>query len=145
MANDLNYLARRMGHYAKQVERNAPLAVRLVATSIAPVLVYATPVDTSRARVNWQAAIASVPSGVLFPYPDKPPSPDYGGATATSQIIGTAKLYAGGSYIAIANNTPYIQKLNQGSSAQAPAAFVQQAVMVGIRSLHGFRILRDGN
>lgn len=145
MANDLNYLARRMRQYSKAVERNAPLVVQLVARSIAPVLVYGTPVDTSRARVNWQAAIGSVPSGVLFPYPDKPPSPDYGGSTAVSQIIGAVSAYPGGSYVAIANNTPYIQKLNQGSSAQAPAAFVQQAVLVGIRSLHGFRILRNVN
>lgn len=145
MANDFNSLARRMSELSRAVERNAPLVVSLVVRSMAPVLVYATPVDTSRARLNWQAAIGSIPATVLYPEPDKPPSPSYGGATAVAAIIGVSKNYAGGSYIAIANNAPYIQKLNRGSSAQAPASFVQQAIMVGIRSLNGFRILRDVN
>lgn len=145
MAKDFNGLAKRMSELSKTVERNAPLVVSLVARNIAPVLVYSTPVDTSRARLNWQAGIGSIPDSVLYAKPDKPPSPGYGGATAVAAIIATARTYAGGSYIAIANNAPYIQKLNQGSSAQAPALFVQQAIMVGIRSLNGFRILRDVN
>lgn len=145
MANDLAYLARRMQQLSKNITKNAPRAVGTVVTAIGPVVVYGTPVDTSRARVNWQPAIGHVPTGVLFPYPDKPPAPDYGGREAVRAIVATAKAYPGGSYIAVVNNAPYIQKLNNGWSAQAPAAFVQQAVMVGIRSLNGFRILRDVN
>lgn len=141
MATDLNGLARRMTQIASTVERNAPRAVREVAKAIAPVLVYATPVDTSRARANWQAGIAHVPTSVLYAEPDSPPSPDYGGQAATSAIIATANLYPGGSYLAIANNVRYIQRLNQGWSSQAPAMFVQQAVMVGLSTLRGFRIL----
>lgn len=145
MANDLNYLARRMGELARNVERNAPRAVREVAIAIGPVLVYATPVDTSRARVNWQVGTGMIPTGVLFAAPDKPPSPDYGGSIAVAAILAAARNYAGGSYLAIANNSPYIQRLNNGWSGQAPASFVQQAVMVGLRSLRGFRILRNVN
>lgn len=145
MANDLSALARIMDGYATRVERNAPLVVRLIATIITPTLVYATPVDTSRARVNWQAGIGTIPSSTLFDKPDKPPSPDYGAVTAINAILATAATYAGGSYIAIANNLVYIQKLNDGYSAQAPAAFVQRAVATGIRSLNGFRILGNAN
>lgn len=145
MANDLSALSRIMHQYAARVERNGPLVVQIVARAIAPTLVYATPVDTSRARLNWQVAIGSIPQGTLFDKPDKPPSPGYGAVTAINAILGTAGTYAGGSYLAIANNLSYIQKLNDGSSAQAPSAFVQQAVATGIRSLHRFRILRDVN
>lgn len=143
--NDLTFLARRMSQYASAVERNAPQVVVQVATTIAPVLVYATPVDTSRARANWQAGIGTVPGGVLFAYPQAPGSPDYGGQAAVAQIVATSRTYAGGSYIAIANNLPYIQRLNNGYSAQAPAAFVRLAIVAGIRSLQGFRILRNVN
>lgn len=145
MAKDLSALTRIMNEYAARVDRRAPLAVRLVATAMAPTLIYSTPIDTSRARLNWQAGIGSVPSGTLFDKPDKPPSPAYGAVTAINAILATAATYAGGSYLAIANNLSYIQKLNDGYSAQAPKAFVQQAVATGIRSLHGFRILRNGN
>ena len=145
MAKDLSALARIMDQYATRVERNGPLVVRIVAKAIAPTLVYSTPIDTSRARLNWQAAIGSVPSGTLFDKPDKPPSPAYGAVTAINAILATAATYAGGSYLAIANNLSYIQKLNDGYSAQAPKAFVQQAVATGIRSLRSFRILRNGN
>lgn len=145
MAKTLGDLAKTMEVYATRVERNVPLVIQLVVKSLTPTLVYSTPVDTSRARVNWQAGINSVPGGTLFGKPDKPPSPDYGARTAIDAILATADTYAGGGYIAIANNLPYIQKLNDGYSAQAPAAFVQLAVATGIRSLRGVRILRNGN
>ncbi len=141
MANDLDFLARRLNQIASTVERRAPMVVKHIATAMAPVLVYATPVDTSRARANWQAGIGVVPQSVLFSEPDKPPSADYGGRAAVSAILGTVASYPGGSYLAIANNVPYIQRLNRGWSAQAPAAFVQQSVAVGIRALRRFRIL----
>ena len=145
MANDLSYLATRMASYAKAVERNSTVVVREAAKAIAPSLVFATPVDTSRARANWQAGIGHIPSDVKFGKPDKPPSPDYGGQAAVAAIIGTANAYAGGSYLAIANNAPYIVRLNEGWSGQAPAMFVQRAVAVGLTKIRGFRILSNGN
>lgn len=139
--HDLAAFAKRMDELADRVERNAPKAVGKVVQAISRPLVMGTPVDTSRARMNWQAAIGAVPSGTLFAYPDKPGSPEIGGTQAIANLNAIARQYKGGSYIAIANNLPYIQKLNQGWSAQAPAAFVQMAVMAGLNSLKGFRVL----
>ena len=145
MANDLAYLAKRLAELATIVDKNGPKIVRKTVLSIGPVLVYSTPLDTSRARLNWQPAIGSLPSGVLFAYPDKPPSPDYGERTAVAAINAVANSYAGGSYIAIVNNTPYIQKLNEGWSSQAPAAFVEQSIAIGLRAVKQFRMLRNVN
>lgn len=145
MANDLNYLARRMKELAATIESNGPKLVTNVVVEIGLVLVYKTPVDTSRARLNWQASIGSVPSNVLFPYPDKPPAPDYGGSTAVANIIATANKYKGGSFVALTNNVDYIQTLNSGSSSQAPAAFVEQSIAVGLRVVEKFRMLRNVN
>lgn len=145
MANGLDYLERRMKELSQIIAANGPKVVAKVVISIGPIIVYATPVDTSRARANWQSAIGSVPSDVLFPYPDKPPSPDFGGRTAVANILATAKAYKGGSYIAIANNVDYIQKLNDGGSAQAPAAFVEQSIAIGLRAVRKFRMLSNVN
>lgn len=143
MSRDLDYLVQRMERIARTVEVNAPRAVTTVALAIAPVLVYATPVDTSRARANWRGSIGGVPSDILYAFPDRPPTPNTGAPLGIRSITDAANRYAGGSYLAISNNTPYIQKLNDGWSSQAPAAFVQLAIVAGIRSLRGFRILRN--
>jgi hypothetical protein len=45
--------------------------------------------------------------------------------------------------IHISNNLPYIGPLNDGHSKQAPAAFVQMAVMDGLATVRGAKILRE--
>jgi hypothetical protein len=45
--------------------------------------------------------------------------------------------------IHIVNNLPYIVPLNQGHSKQAPAGFVEMAVMKGIQHLQALRILDE--
>lgn len=142
--NDLDHLAKRMAELAARVNRNAPKAVARVVAALASPLVFSTPVDTSRARANWQAGVGVIPTGILYPEPDKPPTADEGGNLGVASIQAAAARYGqgwGNSYIAIANNVPYILKLNQGSSGQAPANFVQIAIMAGLHSLNGFRIL----
>lgn len=145
MPNDLAYLARRMKDLANTVEANGPKLVTAIVTNLGPTLIYSTPVDTSRARINWQPSIGSVPSDVLFPYPDKPPAADYGGKTAVSNILSLANKFKGGTYFAITNNLDYIQDLNNGTSAQAPAAFVEQSIAMAMRAVEKFRMLRNAN
>ena len=144
---DLDHLAKRMAAIAAQVNRNAPKAVARVASALASPLVFTTPVDTSRARANWQAGVGVIPTNILYAEPDKPPTADEGGNLGVASIQAAAARYGqggGNSYIAIANNVPYILKLNNVSSGQAPANFVQISIMVGLNSLKGFRIL-NGN
>ena len=45
--------------------------------------------------------------------------------------------------IHITNNAPHIQPLNDGHSKQAPAGFVQIAVMEGLAGLRRARIVED--
>ena len=42
----------------------------------------------------------------------------------------------------ISNNVAYIGRLNAGSSAQAPAGFVEEAVSTGVSAIQGARVLR---
>lgn len=96
-------------------------------------LIEATPIDTGWARANWIPNVGR-PSG---------PSQPEGGATPnvsaarSQQSSGEADILT--SYtiergrIYISNGVPYITRLNDGHSNQAPAGFVEQAVDKALR------------
>lgn len=124
------------------VEVGAKDTVRRTALAVDQTLVLSTPVDTGRARSNWVVSLSSPAPGTINPY-----VPGQGGSTGASNAAAAIKQaqaqisgYNGGS-IFITNNLPYIKPLNDGSSAQAPAGFVQAAVQAGIRAVKGARLL----
>lgn len=84
-------------------------------------IVLSTPVDTGRARGNWQVTIAQ-PSEAVLDNGDK-----NGIATITK---GLAVLTALPSFqvVYIANNLEYIEFLEDGTSKQAPEGMVSMTV-----------------
>ncbi len=139
---DLNNLAKSMNFIAETVAKRAVEVVKDVANKVGPTVVYATPVDTSRARMNWQGSVANPSTKVLAAYPDAPASPAEGPAIAIASIRAATGSYTGQKGgIWIVNNLSYIQKLNDGSSGQAPANFVAQAVLAGIQSVQTAKLL----
>ncbi len=97
------------------------LMVRKIGLELFSRVIMRTPVDKGRARANWQVAINSAPSGVLD-LNDKD-----GSATISAADAAMTGLKAGDT-IYLANNLPYIQKLEDGSSKQAPAGMVALSV-----------------
>ena len=84
-------------------------------------VILGTPVDEGRARGNWQASVHA-------PITKETETKDKGGHSTISKaesVTGSAKL---GDVVYLANNLPYIGKLNSGSSTQAPAMFVEANV-----------------
>lgn len=138
----LNDLAMRMRRTAQAVGVNSQLAVKHVAKAVGTTVVYATPIDTSRARMNWQASVGTPKTGVLLPYPSQPASTADGVRVALASVesaIGEYSGQAGGFWIV--NNLEYIGALNDGWSGQAPADFVAQSVLAGVRSLSTVKLL----
>lgn len=126
------------------VEVNTDALVRKVALAVDRVVVTQTPVDTGRARANWQAAIGAAPGGEVGQYPA-----GAGGATgaaaaaqAIAQAQGVVAGYKGGEVIHLTNNLPYIQRLNEGHSDQAPAGFVQAGIDAAIRAVKRAKIIK---
>lgn len=114
---------------AQNVSDNADRLVRRCALAIDATVVLATPVDTGRARGNWQVEIGSPASGVTD-------SLDPSGAGAVREGKGVIESYKGDKNgIYITNNLPYIERLNQGWSKQAPAGFVEEAIQVGVSAI----------
>lgn len=92
-------------------------------------LIETTPVDTGWARANWAPAIGT-PNiedlrGIV------PDARDAASAGAQQQqalaTVATGYKLSMGK-VFVTNNVPYISRLNDGSSAQAPAGFVQRAI-----------------
>lgn len=97
----------------KATREQASLATRAISLRVLSGVVLRTPVDTGRARANWQVAIGAGRSGEVE-------SEDKGGGstiTAGGQTIAGQK---GFDQVALTNNLPYIGKLEDGSSKQAP-------------------------
>lgn len=110
------------------VADNADRLVRRCALAVDAAVVIATPVDTGRARANWQVEIGHAASGVVNEV-------DKSGQGAIASGAKVIQAYKGGSSINLTNNLPYIERLNDGWSAQAPAGFVERAVQIGVNAV----------
>ena len=136
--SDLRTFGARIKLIGKNLETNADKLKRRVALAVDAAVVMATPVDTGRARANWQVetdgpAVGTIP---VF-YEGKSGTTSGQNAQAAidqgQKVIEAARA---GQAFHITNNLPYIGGLNDGYSAQAPAGFVQKAVREGIDVVH---------
>jgi len=96
--------------------------VRAVALIVDAELVNMTPVDTGRARANWNPSLNTPDPTIREPGQKKSIDPVASAFKLTDTIL-------------ISNNLPYIKPLNNGSSKQAPAGFVDAALAKGKRAV----------
>lgn len=138
-----NQFARNMTKLAKTVEQRQHERVNKLALSITLKLLQDTPVDTAQAISNWILSLGGPADEQIGPY-----TPGEFGSTRQMNI-GAAYNVAMfgisdrnlGQTIYIQNSLPYIVKLNNGWSAQAPSGFFQTDVMNAVRSARGFKVL----
>lgn len=96
-------------------------------------LVYVTPVDTSQALSNWVLTTEEPWNLFIDPHVEgfqgssQRASAEFALEAGEQQI----KLSRPGESLFISNNAPYIVKLNEGSSQQAPAGFVERSILIG--------------
>lgn len=124
------------GFNAEDIARNIMRELKLVREQLGVVfiqdIVPRTPVDTGHARRNWQ-----VNWGV--PNFNELPGVDRAGANTVQN--GLSKIRAGRDRnaflpLVIENNVPYIDKLNQGSSKQAPPMFIDLAIQRAVNQIN---------
>lgn len=134
-----------MRQIGKNVETGTNKVTKRAALVIDQSLVLGTPVKTGRARSNWVVQLISPARSVIEPYA---PGDNLGigetqnAAAALAQgraVIATRQL---GQDIYISNNVDYIGDLNDGSSAQAAAGFVENAIDAGNDVIRSAKILR---
>ena len=109
--------------------------IKKIALDVTANLIETTPIDTGWARSNWVPQIgAPFLDPVGSPAAIDPSQQEQGQAAILGYEIEVGAVF-------ITNNVPYIVRLNEGSSAQAPSGFVQlaieKAVTEDIRSFRG--------
>jgi hypothetical protein len=139
---DLKDLAKRLQSMAADLDQTAVKSAVAIAEAILVELAYSTPVDTSKALSNWQVTTGmrrTLRSQVLPPYfPGKSGSTFMENAGSTIEAGKNAlQNKKAGDRILISNVLPYINRLNDGWSAQAPAGFVERAVLIGRKVAEG--------
>ncbi len=124
----LNAFTRDLRAFGIGIEEEVNAVKRKAALRVLTGVTLATPVDSGRARGNWTVSIGA-PDGSVAETTDKS-----GGATIAkgSAVISRALPR---DTIFIANSLPYIVSLNDGSSRQAPAKFVERAVQAAVESI----------
>jgi hypothetical protein len=135
MAQDLGQFAKKMRAYAKRAEPAVAGVVKKLVTQIVEEVATSTPIDTGQARANW---LTSIGTPITY-YKANAGS----NSAANESIDMAAKVMAswnGQGDIHIANNLPYIAKLNAGSSQQAPKLFVQAAVLRARYTLQSMKL-----
>lgn len=97
-------------------------------------LIKTTPVDTGWARSNWIPSFGESFTGTDGTRESVVTSRQQSGLTdvLTNYAISKGNIY-------ISNNVPYILLLNDGSSRQAPAGFVQQSIARAISQVFSRR------
>lgn len=109
--------------------------IKIIVLDATANLIEDTPRDTGWARSNWIPSIGKQRE-------DTDGSPE--AVSQAAQQLGIAQVAT--SYtlergpIYITNNVPYIRRLNDGWSKQAPAGFIQAAILRAVASAFGARV-----
>lgn len=131
----LGEFARRIRRRARQIEEGVDEVVIKTAGAVNQAVVLATPVDTGRARANWQVGLGAPERAVR-----EEEDPSGSGTIGRNNLVISGR--APRQTIYLSNNVDYIGRLNEGSSSQAPAGFVEEAVAAGVRAVRSARVIR---
>jgi hypothetical protein len=111
----------------------ANLVSQNIISGVADEVIFNTPVDTGRARANWQLGVEKVPTKIFEN------SFDADGNATANKLKSLIPENVLGLSIYIANNLPYIHELENGKSKQAPVG------MVALTQLRFKTIIRNSN
>ena len=108
-----------MAKFAENAGKSLEATGQGIALSLFTAIIKDTPVDTGRARGNWQATIGTPARGVI----DRS-----GDAGAIAEVTSESKNFEAGTVFYLTNSLPYIYGLEYGRSKQSPAGMVRKNV-----------------
>ena len=129
---DLRRYPQRLRQLRTAYENGSQDVFRRVVLESLTQIVLRTPVDTGAARANWTVNAGVVGTGSA--------DPDRTDENGSQTIINGQNVVLRGppvdAYV-ISNALPYIQRLNEGSSAQARARYIERSVNNATRRVLG--------
>ena len=121
MSNELAQFNREIDAFARKIPDRATVLQKKVALEALQRLVSKTPVDTGRARGNWQVTIGDPATGQLEVL-------DINGAETITQGLAAIADLPAYQVVWISNNVDYIESLEHGHSKQAPQGMLAVTV-----------------
>jgi hypothetical protein len=142
--SDLRTFSRRIKVRVDRLERNSNALFKRTVLAADQAVVLGTPVDTGVARSNWRVSIGG-PLSTTVPAFSPGERLGIGEQANAAGALNQARAAVGrrreGQDAYITNNVPYIGALNDGSSRQAPANFVEMGVMAAVSVIRNARIV----
>jgi hypothetical protein len=121
MESNLAQFNKELDNFNKKVPAMATVIQKKVVLEALRRLVMRTPVDTGRARANWQVTISEPSEGQVD-------STDVEGNSAIAKGLAALTGLPDFQVIWISNNVDYIEFLEHGSSKQAPEGMLAVTV-----------------
>lgn len=131
----LKIFAQQMNQLAATVQQRVPLLTKAVAEHVVEGVARDNPVLTGQSSANWKTSIGAPDTS--WDEGDNPAAGQHSVDEAKKALIALAI----GQTVYISNNVPYIVELNQGSSTQAPAGFVETAIVNALHGTANFNLL----
>lgn len=135
-----------MPKYGDAIAADVGLLKNEITLAVVASVAKRTPVDVGTARSNWMVstAISAATRAAFSPFLSRwrPPYGPGGSLSETRNQAGTVwsangtvgRAAKAGEPLYISNNLPYIQRLNEGWSDQAPAGFVEIGITEGVNN-----------
>lgn len=105
-------------NFVEKAKKNPETVARAVSFKLFSAVIKASPVDTGRFRMNWQAAGAVTPSGVID-------GTDKSGNKAVAMASDFVLKATEWNEFTLTNNLPYAERIEYGWSNQAPQGVVR--------------------
>jgi hypothetical protein len=126
--NDFNSFAAALQKFSDNIPVAANEIKKSLVRNFVNAVVPATPIDTAKARNNWQVSVSSpatsIIEGEVF---------DSSGAFSFATFV-TLEIAKPGDTVYIRSNIPYIRRLNEGYSPQASAQYVERELEGAMRA-----------
>lgn len=114
-------IAAQIKEIAERSNQKTETVVRQTIFRLGQAVVLKTPVDTGLAKANWLHGINSFT-------PEQIDKVDKSGGIAISDLLAGVKEFNLGGEFYFVNSLPYIKKLEEGSSLQAPTGMLKLSI-----------------
>lgn len=126
--SSLSEFSRQLDAFQRRVEKAALEKLKEAILAVVDEVVTRTPIDTSRARTNWQTIIGRPATAEIpFSMGSKGSTASQAYQIAMASAITATKSVKLGNRVYVSNAVHYIHVLNTGTSPQAGPNFVEHA------------------